>query len=59
MSNMMEEILAFMKTSSIGYEGKKRPDDVKLPFLARSLGVVRLISWKFMLFVVLSPFAIL
>jgi hypothetical protein len=44
MSNMMEEILAFMKTSSVGYEGKKRSDDVKLPSLARSLGVVRQIS---------------
>ncbi len=44
MSNMMEEILAFMKTSSVGYEGKKISDDVKLPSLARSLGVVRQIS---------------
>ncbi len=59
MSNMMDEILAFMKTSLVGSKEKKRPYDVKLPSHARSQGVVRQISWKFMLFVVLNPLAIL
>ncbi len=58
MSNMMDKILAFMKTSSIGSKEKKRPYDVKLPYFARSQGVVKQISWKFMLFVVLSPLAL-
>jgi hypothetical protein len=37
MSNMMEEILAFMKASLVGFEGKKRPCDMKLPSSTRSL----------------------
>jgi hypothetical protein len=44
MSNMMEEMLTYIKTSSIGFEGKKNPNDVKLPSPTSSLRGVKQIN---------------
>ncbi len=39
MSNMLEELLAFMKVGG-GYEGHRKPNATKLPSPTKSMGVV-------------------
>jgi hypothetical protein len=42
---MMDELLAFMKVGS-GFNSKKKPNDVKLPFLVNITGVIKKIIGK-------------
>jgi hypothetical protein len=37
---MMDELLAFVKVGS-GFNRKKKPNDVKLPFLVKIMGVIK------------------